>query len=121
MLYNVCLSAFKCFWKTAISEVQRMLKKPGWSSCKASSLCIPHSSFVWYCHGLVIGSAKAKGNVVDSYSKSFIYLCLVYCGVYTGNCEMEFIKGNICPPDHRFSECFSVRSAASSSEITGRL
>lgn len=35
--------------------------------------------------------------------KSSIYLCLVYCEVYTGICEMEFVKGKVCPPDRRFS------------------
>ena len=58
------LKCFLMFWKTAVSEVQRTLKKPDWSSCKANSLCIAHSSFVWYCHGLVIGNAKAWGLIV---------------------------------------------------------
>lgn len=51
----------------------------------------------------VTGNAKAWGSVVDSYGKSSIYLCLVYCEVYTGTSEMELVKGKACTPDHRFS------------------
>lgn len=40
----------------------------------------------------VIGNAKAWGNVVGSYGKSPIYLCLFYCGVCTCIGEIEFVK-----------------------------
>lgn len=58
----------------------------------------------------VIG--KAWGNVVGSYGKSPIYLCLFYCGVCTCIGGIEFVKfpsqefyRNFTgiPPGHRFS------------------
>lgn len=115
LLYSVCLSAFQWFWKLAVSEVQGTSEKPSWSSCNSHSLCTAHSFVVWYCCGLR-GMLRPGTTWVMVRGKSFIWVSWVTVGVFMGVGEMAFIKGT---PRLQI-QCFSVWSAAGSSEITGR-